>query len=136
MNSRNLCRVAAGLLLFFAAAHTIGMLFPKEPTAEAAAVRAMMDSIHFTITGFSRSYSDFYFGFGMLLSTFLVFAAWLAWHLGTLGTTSAAVARPLTAGLAVTVAVVAAICWRWFFLPPAVTATLAAAALGLAAARR
>jgi len=135
MTPRPLCRIAAGLLAFFAAAHTYGMLAPKEPTVQAAEVRALMDSVHFDITGLSRSYSDFYFGFGMLLSTFLVFSAWLAWRLGGLADGAPTLARPLLAGLAVTVVVVAAICWRWFFIPPAATATLAAVALAAAAAR-
>ncbi len=134
MTRKLACRVAAGLLLFFACAHTAGMLAPKEASAGSAAVRTMMDSVHFEITGFTRSYGDFYFGFGMLLSTFLVFAAWLAWTLGGALEGGSRLTKGILRGLAACIAVVAVICWRWFFVPPAVVSTLAAALLGWAAA--
>ena len=41
-----------------------------------------MQSTHFEILGASRSYWDFFVGFGLFFSVFLVFSAVLAWQLG------------------------------------------------------
>ena len=77
-----LYRIAAGLLVLFAALHTIGFLGFKPPTAAGLAVQESMDAVRFELRGASFSYGDFYRGFGLTISVFMLFCAYLAWHLG------------------------------------------------------
>ena len=72
-------RIAAVLLLLFEAGHTSG--FPwSDPTW--GVDLGSMRSTHFYIMGFSRTYWDFYVGFGLFVSAFLLLAVVLAWQLG------------------------------------------------------
>ncbi len=74
-------RIAAVLLLLFAAGHTSG--FPwSDPTW--GVDLGSMQSTHFYIMGFSRTYWDFYVGSGLFVSVFLLLGAVLAWQLGGL----------------------------------------------------
>ena len=71
-------------LVLFAAAHTVGFLRFVPPNAEGIAVRDAMRNVHFALRGGSYSYGGFYDGFGLSVSVYLLFSAFLAWHLGTL----------------------------------------------------
>ncbi|HKE47124.1 MAG TPA: hypothetical protein VKB52_03600 [Rhodanobacteraceae bacterium] len=79
-----LYRIAAVLLVLFAAGHTVGFLRMVPPTAEGVAVRDAMRNVHFAMHGGSYTYAGFYDGFGLSVSAYLVFTAFLAWHLGQL----------------------------------------------------
>src|SRR6267378_1288893 len=74
-------RIAAVLLLLFDAGHTSG--FPWSDPKWAVDIGSMR-STHFYIMGFSRTYWDFYVGFGLFVSVFLLLAMVLAWQLGGL----------------------------------------------------
>ena len=56
----------------------------KPPTPESTAVRDAMNSVQFEFKGASYSYGNFYTGFGLTITAYLLFAAFLSWHLGTL----------------------------------------------------
>ena len=73
--------VAACLFILFALGHTVGFLTLKPPTAEALAVRDAMMNVHFQVRGTILSYGGFYTGFGLSISTYLLFSSFLAWHL-------------------------------------------------------
>src|SRR5205814_4353154 len=79
-----LYRIASTLLLLFAAGHTYGFLNFKPPTPEALAVRDAMYGVHFAVRGADLSYGGFYTGFGFSITVYLLFSAYLCWHLGTL----------------------------------------------------
>jgi hypothetical protein len=81
MKPRNLYRIAAVLLVLFAAGHTVGFLGFKPPTAEAMAVRDAMRTVHFQVKSADLSYGGFYNGFGLFVTVYLLFAAFLAWYL-------------------------------------------------------
>jgi len=49
--------------------------------------------VHFEFNGAARSYGEFYTGFGLMVTAYLLFFAFLAWHLGGL-----AVSRPQAIG--------------------------------------
>src|SRR5260221_6313206 len=74
-------RIAAVLLLLFAAGHTFGFR-QNNPQWGAEAVLGLMRSIHFDAQGFNRSYWDFFSAFGFFFSVFLLFAAGFALLLG------------------------------------------------------
>lgn len=127
-----LFKIASGLLAFFGMAHTFGMF--NEDEGEVKAVVSMMRSVHFDAMGTSRTVFDFYFGFGLLLTVFLLFSSVLSWQLGNLSKEQPAVARRIAWPLAATVLLVAVLCWMYFFIAPQVIASLAAVCLLAAAA--
>jgi len=79
-----LYRIAAIVLVLFAAGHTFGFLTFRPSSAEGLAVYNAMNSVPFDFNGAVRSYSEFYTGFGLLVTAYLLFCAFLAWHLGGL----------------------------------------------------
>ena len=92
-----------------------------------------MRSIHFDYQGFSRTYWDFYVGFGLFVTVFLLFAAVLAWQLGGLPAETLALMRGTAWALALCFLAVTILSWRYFFIVPlifsiVITACLIAAA--------
>ena len=71
MKASTFYRVAAVLLLLFDAGHTSG--FPWSDPKWGVDLGSMR-STHFYIMGFSRTYWDFYVGFGLFVSVFLLLA--------------------------------------------------------------
>jgi hypothetical protein len=84
MTATLLYRISAFVLVLFATGHTLGFLTFKAPTAEGVAVQQAMDNVRFSMGGKSLTYGDFYRGFGLFCTAYLLFAAFLAWHLGTM----------------------------------------------------
>src|SRR5215469_13658520 len=76
-------RATAVLLVVFAAAHGFGFT-QHDPRWGADALVASMQSLHFDVSGFSRSYWDFYLAGGYSVDVFVLFSALLAWQLGGL----------------------------------------------------
>ena len=85
MNAKILYRIAAVVLVLFAAGHTVGFLSFRPESAEGLAVFDAMNSVHFDFNGAARSYGEFYKGFGLQVTGYLLFCAVLAWQLGSLG---------------------------------------------------
>jgi hypothetical protein len=110
-------RIAAVLLLLFAAGHTLGFR-QSDPKWGVDALLGSMRSIHFDVQGFNRSYWDFYVGFGLFVSVFLVFAAILAWQLGGVPVEILASMRIITWAFAFSFIVVVFLSWRFFFAVP------------------
>jgi len=74
-------RIAVFLFVLFAAGHTFGFLSLRPPSVEGRAVWDAMNHVHFTIDNHSFSYGGFYIGFGLSISLYMLFQAFLAWHL-------------------------------------------------------
>jgi hypothetical protein len=89
-----LYRIAAVVLVLFAAGHTFGFLSFRPSSAEGLAVYGAMNSVPFEFNGAARSYGEFYTGFGLMVTAYLLFCAFLAWHLGGL-----AASRPQAIGV-------------------------------------
>ncbi|HYL72449.1 MAG TPA: hypothetical protein VEY89_14205, partial [Candidatus Dormibacteraeota bacterium] len=51
--------------------------------AEGMAVFDAMNAVHFEFQGGKYSYAGFYTGFGLMVTAYMLFSAFLAWHLGT-----------------------------------------------------
>ncbi len=129
-----LYKVSAVLLVLFAGTHTYGMYHPPSSRAAVDAVTFAMRNVHFDVMGFNRSMWDFYFGFGMLLTVFLLFSAVLSWHLGA--PTKERAAGLLAWSFAACHCAVGVLCWMYFFLAPAIASTVIAVCLVAAAAQR
>ena len=107
-------RIASVFLILFALGHTVGFLNFKPPTPEGIAVRDSMDNVHFQVRGKDYSYGRFYRGFGLFNSAFLVFAAFLAWHLGGVAGQSPQLTTRVGWGLCAVMLVSLALCWLYF----------------------
>jgi len=79
-----------------------------------------MQSNHFYIMGFSRTYWDFYVGFGLFVSVFLILAAVLAWQLGGLQPESLALMRGTGWAFALCFVAITVLSWKYFFIVPIV----------------
>lgn len=79
-----------------------------------------MQTIHFSAQGSDRTYWDFFVGFGLFVSVFLLVAAFLTWQLGALSATSLDVVRRISWAPALCFVAVAILSWRYFFLVPLV----------------
>jgi hypothetical protein len=79
-----------------------------------------MRPTHFNIMGFSRTYWDFYVGFGLFVSVFLLLAVVLACRLGGLPPESLAHMRGTEWVFALCFAAITVLSWRYSFVIPIV----------------
>src|SRR6266496_353901 len=114
MRASTFYRIAAVLLLLFAAGHTFGFR-QNVPEWRADAVLGSMRSIHFDAQGFDRTYWDFFSAFGLFFSVFLVFAAVLAWLLGGLPAEILSRVRGIAWALVVCFVAITALSWIYTF---------------------
>jgi len=132
MRASMLYRIAAVLLLLFAAGHTLGFR-QSDPTWGVDSLLFSMRSIHFDVQGFNRSYWDLFEAAGFSVGVFYLFAAILAWQLGGLPAASLALMRGTLWAFAVCFAAITVVSWRFLFILPiafsiVITICLAAAA--------
>ena len=132
MSPTFLYRFAAVLLVLFAAGHTVGFLTLTPASAEGVAVRDSMNSVRFDYGGKKYSYGDFYKGFGLTITAFLLFSAIVAWNLSTLARTAPHAVGVIGWSLCVLQLVSCVLSWRYFFPPPVVLSALSAIAIGWA----
>jgi len=118
-----LLRIASIITLLYFAGHTAGMPWtPAAGPGELPVIEAMKTH-RFETEGFARTYWDFYFGFGLIISAFLLVQAVVLWQLQI---------RPIVASFLVAFVVNAILAWMFFFAVPAVMAAAIAICLGLA----
>ena len=119
MKASLLYRIAAVLLLLFAIGHTLGFR-ESDPQWGADAMLAAMRSIHFDMMGFNRSFWDLFEGLGFCVGVFYLFAAILAWQLGSLPAPTLALMRGTSWAFALCFAAVTLLSWMFLFLIPIV----------------
>ena len=130
MSAALLLRLASVVAFLQWGAHT--MLFlrstPKHGPEEVAVVEAMRTH-YFAFGGASRSYWDFYFGYGLMAAFVVLVEAVLFWQLAG----GAAAARPLVRSVAVLFLVYnvghALLAGRYFFVTPIIPDILIALVL-------
>jgi hypothetical protein len=116
-------RISSIIALFFAAGHTLGGLSYWSPMGDNPVLRTMRGT-HFNTMGATRSYFDFYLGFGYSLSVQGLLLAVLLWQLASLARTNSLGLRPIIAAIAVSVVVSAVIAWHFIFPLPALFSLL------------
>ena len=126
-----LLRIASILTLLLAVGHTSGGLSFWSPGGETEVLRAMR-SFHFDAAGVSRTYLDFYLGFGFITSIYLFVQAVVLWQLASIAKTDQARIRPLIGSFLLASVVSAFLSWKFIFLVPVVSFTAVAVCLGLA----
>jgi len=133
MNARRLLRIAAILSLLFCLGHSVGAPWTPSPGGQSDAIVQLMQSFHFDVFGSSRSYWDFYLGFGLQLSVFQLLESVLLWLLGGLAADAPDRARPFVLAFLVASLAQLFLVVRFFFLPPLVLSLALTLCLGLAA---
>src|SRR5262245_30160555 len=124
--------MAAALLLLFTVGHTLGFQ-QSDPAWGIGPVLGAMQSTHFSIQGFTRTYWDFFLGAGFTVGVLYLFAAVLAWQLGGLPETTLGQMRAVTWGFACCFGVVTVLSWRYLFWIPIVMSGGITLCLGAAA---
>jgi hypothetical protein len=126
-------RIASVLTLVRCILHTFGgVLSSLRHGAEEVAVIDIMKSHFFDVMGSIRSYWDFFFGYGLFVTIFLLGVAGLLWQLGLFTKSNSIGIRPIVALFSMTFVATAVVAWRYFFLGPAITELLIAISLAMA----
>jgi hypothetical protein len=118
MKPSTLYRIASIVFLLFAAGHTMGFLTFRPASTEGLAVFNAMESVTFAFNGAVRSYGEFYKGFGLQVSAYLLFSAVLAWLLARLASTHPKAIVGMAWALAAVQLSVLVLCVVYFFLLP------------------
>lgn len=126
-----LLRIASILTLLFAAGHTAGGLSFWSPAGETEVLSAMR-SFRFDAGGISRTYLDFYLGFGFIIGVYLLIQAAALWQLASIAKSDALSARPLIGSFLLAPVASAVLSWRFIFVGPVVSFIVIAICLGLA----
>jgi hypothetical protein len=114
-----LLRIASAVSLLFTAGHTMGGIKKWSPMG-ANDVLSAMESVRFDVMGASRSYFDFFMGFGWSLSVAMLLQTVLLWQMASLARTNASQVRPMIAVFALATLASGIIAWRFIFLVPAI----------------
>ena len=115
MTTRVIYRIAAVLMLLFDLGHTAG--YPWSDPSWGVNLSAIQSS-HFKVLGFTRTYWDFYVGFGLFVSVFMLLAAIFAWQLSNLPAETLRLVRSSAWALSVCFAAVTVLSWMYFFTIP------------------
>jgi hypothetical protein len=127
-----LYRAASVLLVLFAFGHQLGFRRVDPRWGVNAAIEALK-ATQFQVQGMTRTYWDFFSGFGFFVTVLLVFAAVLAFQLGGLPKESLRGLRLVTWAFALCFVVITLLTWRYFFIAPLIFSSLVALCLVLAA---
>ena len=112
-------RVAAVLLLLFAVGHTLGFR-QSDPKWGVDALLGSMRSIHFDVQGFNRTCWDLFVAAGLSVGVFYLFAAILAWQLGSLPKETLALMRGIAWAFALCFAAITVVSSTYLFILPIV----------------
>ncbi len=112
-------RIASVLLVLFALGHTLGFR-ESDPKWGVDTLFGLMQSIHFDVQGFSRTYWDLFVAAGLSVGVFYFFAAILAWQLGGLPAETLSLMRGTVWAFAVCFAAITAVSWTYLFILPIV----------------
>ena len=119
MKASLLFRIASVLLVLFALGHTLG--FRRiDPRWGVDSLINQLRSTHFNVQGFSRTYWDFFTGFGLFVTILLLFAALVSWQIGGLPKESLSAMSLITWGLAICFALVTLLSYQYFFIVPVI----------------
>jgi hypothetical protein len=128
MKASILYRVAAVLLVLFAAGHTLGFR-ESDPKWGVDALLGSMRSIRFDVQGFNRTYWDLFVAAGLSVGVFYLFAAILAWQLGRLQAETLARVRGIAWAFAFCFAGITVVSWTYLFILPIVFSIVITACL-------
>jgi hypothetical protein len=127
-----LYRIASVLLVLFGLGHQLGFR-RVDPRWGADSAIGALKATRFEVQGMTRTYWDFFSGFGFFVTVLLFFAAILAFQLGGLSKETLRSLGLVTWAFALSFAVITVLTWRYFFIAPLVFSGLVTFCLLLAA---
>lgn len=132
MRSTTFLRIASIITLLNFAGHSLG--YPWTPDVGPAAVPVLeaMKSYSFDAIGSTRTYWEFYIGFGIIISVYLLMQTVVLWQISAIAKTEAVRLRPIMVLFFLVCVVNTFLSWKYFFIIP--TAMSAANAICLALA--
>ena len=133
MTARRLLRIAAILSFLYFLGHSAGMPWTPSTSGSGEAVVRGMQLVRFDVFGSSRTYWDFYQGFGLTVSVLQLLGSVVLWLLARLAPGAPATVRPFVLAFFVASLAQLVLVVRYFFLPPIVFCVAIAVCLGLAA---
>ena len=116
-------RIASILSLLTAAGHTLGGRSSWSPVGENDTLRDMR-SFHMNVFGVSRTYHDFFMGFGYSLSIYMLLQAVALWLLASLAKRDLATARPCIVVFLLASVGLVLVSWIFIFPVPAAFSAL------------
>jgi hypothetical protein len=132
MNTSLMLRIAAVLTLLYCIGHTLGIPWTPSVRVQDVAVLEAMKGDRFEFFGNTRSYWDFYYGFGLAITVYLAVQAVVLWQLAPLANALAKQIRPIVAVSFIAFVANAVITWMYFFFVPVAFAIAIAVCLALA----
>ena len=132
MSPSILYRVASVLLVLFGLGHQLGFRRVDPRWGVDSAIGALK-ATQFQVQGMTRTYWDFFSGFGFFVTVLLFFSAILAFQLAGLSKESLRNLSLVTWAFAVSFVVIALLTWRYFFIAPLIFSSLVALCLLMAA---
>jgi hypothetical protein len=124
-------RVASILTLIHAVLHTVGGVFGKPVSGQAAMIAASMRT-RFEVFGVIRSYADFYRGMGLGITIALTMDAAVLWVLASMARSDSARLRPIMAVFCVGYIAFTLNSLTFFFSGPVIAEILIVLSIGAA----
>ena len=132
MRASTYLRTAAVICVFYGGGHTAGVPWTPALGPHEQPVIDAMKAVHFDAMGSSRSYWDFYVGFGLSLGLLVLVLAVLLWQCANLARSDTRKLRPLLLTLLIGFVLITAILAKYFFALPVLCAAAIAVCLALA----
>ncbi len=126
-------RIAAARFLLFAVGHTYGFLTFRPSNPEGRAVLDAMNNTPLIVGSTTFTYGGFYLGFGLFITLFELFTAWLCWQLGSMSRRAPSDTQTITWAMFAVQIVGLALSLRYFSTGPAILSMLTALCLAMAA---
>jgi hypothetical protein len=123
MKASTFYRIAAVLLVLFAAGHTLAF-HQTDPQWGIDPYLHFLRSIHFDIQGSDRTFWDFFLAAGYSVGVLYLFTAVLAWQLSRLPPDTLARMRVTAWAFALCFAAIAILSWTYLFVIPIAFSTL------------
>jgi hypothetical protein len=133
MKPKVFLRIAAVVAIVQSILHTIGGVYGQPLPGPATVAVAAMKENQFLVTGLTRSYWDFFMGFGLAITVFLAIEGVVFWMLGSLAAKDGVDVRPILMAFVVGYAALTVLAYRYFFSGPMICDALVGLCLAMAA---
>jgi hypothetical protein len=132
MKAPLLLRIAAIIMLLYTAGHTMGYPWTPVPGEQTTAILAAMKGYQFDVMGSMRSYWDFYIGFGLAISGFMITITVMLWQIGSMAKRGVRGLRPIIMTLFIGFVINLVFDLQYFFIIPTVMAIAITILVGVA----
>jgi hypothetical protein len=132
MRTHIFVRIASIIALVYCIGHMSGFPWTPNQDPEASRVVEAMQVTTFDAEGVSRTYWDFYVGFGLIIGAFLLFQTVALWQVSSLMKNEVLKSIPILISFFLSFGINAILSWKFFFAVPAILSISIAACVALA----